>query len=392
MRGVGLLPMRAAGTSRRATASVAAAGGMPARSLVDDLSAENERLRAEVEHLTQVLGEHEWQESGINMTTTAMPTVIIGGQKLSRLSYEKCMLGFAFVMMLFLWSLPRQLLFRTFCETRLNKVYPFITLANLLIFCVTLHKLTMISLHDVFFSAVALIEIVIDEAENATMGFAGIFGILVMWKFKDRVLEALGVENAQVLIGEVRDWATCWSMKRFHPIELFIWKLEGLPACRLHALNDIFCEVSLGYNVKMRTRVHTSAGHGCCLKESMQMNFDPFDTEFNLKLSIRNQELAWSNEIAGLQLSAKQVDRLKESMSEQEQLNRTLGWSSQSSRGDDRSVWSPERFLSFDLVPAGKIYVRFAPVLLDSSDGTSCCGLCGPRTSNDYTSGHLQVE
>ena len=88
-------------------------------------------------------------------------------------------------------------------------------------------------------------------------------------------------------------------MKRFHPLEVFIWKafktkslcfllkaagkqVEGLPSARLHSPNDVFCEVgsffhlfssflrcqvSFGYNVVMKTRVHHGAGHSCTFKD-----------------------------------------------------------------------------------------------------------------------------
>ena len=109
--------------------------------------------------------------------------------------------------------------------------------------------------------------------------------------------QVLGIENAAALFGDFRDWATCWhrawceqnaemcpenlgndsptvhpasrSMKRFHPLEVFIWKapqllkacsasyaclsilthvaqVEGLPSARLHSPNDVFCEADSG--------------------------------------------------------------------------------------------------------------------------------------------------
>lgn len=162
-----------------------------------------------------------------------------------------------------------------------------------------------------------------------------------------------------MVIGEFRDWATLWSMKRFYPIEVFIWKVEGLPGMHLHQMNDVFVEVSCGYNNVMRTRVHDRAGHSCLFKESMQMNFDHFDKENMVTINIKNQDVVGSSDIASIQLGATQVHRLMEAKT-LEASERTIGWGTTS--GSTDGAWSKDRFKPIDLIPAGQIFLRFQAV------------------------------
>lgn len=284
---------------------------------------------------------------------------MIGSHQVDQRTYEETILLAVLVFMLGLCLIPFLRPFRYCCETRLHKVYPIITIINLIFLAAALNQLALISFNDFFFGVVNTFEECLERTEQVLIGVAALFAIGVVWKFKDRVFEVLGVENASAIFGDFRDWATCWSMKRFHPLEVFIWKVEGLPSARLHSPNDVFCEVSFGYNVVMKTRVHHRAGHSCNFKETLQLNFDPFDSERRLTLSIKSQEVVGASELAKLQLGAEQVRRLEEPLAEE---LRSVGWGSKA----DPAVWSPENFRAMDLVPAGKVYVRFMPVPEDS--------------------------
>jgi len=163
-----------------------------------------------------------------------------------------------------------------------------------------------------------------------------------------------------MLIGNFRDWATCWSMKRFVPIELFIWKVEDLPSLHLHHANDLYVEVSCGYNNPMRTRVHIRGGSTCVLKESMQINYDQFDRDTRLYIQIKNQDVLGATDVASVQLGARKVGDLLEPDTLQP-TQRTLGWGTTSGE-DKNSAWAQSRFKSLDLVPQGRIWMRFQPV------------------------------
>lgn len=337
----------------------------------EDLAAENERLRLEVARLQALVP--NVSVSSAPILTSAVPTVLVNGVAVKQDAYEVFCFAGALFCMVVLWAIPFMKPFNRCCETRLYKVFPLITLVNLGIFVVTLHRLHTVSFNDLFFSSVEILEIVIAQVEAVLLGCAGFLVLLVLWKFKDRLLEVLGVENAKHLIGEFRDWATCWSMRRFHPIELFIWKVDGLACSKLHSHNDLFCEVSLGYNVNLRTRVHHRAGNGCIMKESIQLNFDPYDTEGRLSLVVKNQDVINSTEICSIQLGVGQIQRLQEQFS----ADGYLGWGASQTSEAVTAAWAPSRFLGMDLIPSGKIYVRFSPVEQDEDAGFFSC--CCPR-------------
>ncbi|CAE7225410.1 unnamed protein product [Symbiodinium sp. CCMP2456] len=294
--------------------------------------------------------------------TTVAP-VALAGTKVQGSVAEEIVLVLVISLMVMLWTVPLLRPFRYCCETRLHKVYPVITVLNLLLLAVTLHALKSITFNDLFFAMVNGFEDAVEKTEQILVGIAALVAIAVVWKFKDRVFEVLGVENAASVFGDFRDWATCWSMKRFHPVEMFIWKVEGLPSARLHSLNDVFCEVSLGYNMTMKTRVHQRAGHSCVFKETLQLNFDPYDSQHRLTLSIKSQEVIGASEIVQLQLGAEQVSKLEEPASKDLGSGRPIGWGSKA----DPAVWARENFKELDLVRS--LSCLFILVKAQTSDG-----------------------
>jgi len=306
--------------------------------------------------------EVEGLRAALPSTTSAEPTRLVKGVAVKELQYEEAILAGVFFVLLVVWALPLVRPFKHCCETRLHKVYPALTVLSFLGIIVTLNQLYMIEVNDLFFTLLQCIEAALTAMQQGLLGLAGLVGLAVIWKFKDRLFQFLGVENPSHVIGEFRDWATCWSMKRFHAIEVFIWKVEGLPSARLHSSNDVFVEVTMGYNVTMRTRVHHRAGHTCVLKETLQLNFDPYDSEHKLTISVMNQEVLGSGEIASLQLGAEQVRRLEELPTQiapgADTAERSLGFGSKA----DFSAWAPSQYHCLDLVPAGRLYLRFAPV------------------------------
>lgn len=293
-------------------------------------------------------------------TTVPSPTVLVQGVKLKAGTYEIVILAGVVCIMLLLWALPFMKPIKRCVESRIYKVYPAITLFNLLLFACALNTLNFVAFNDLFFTTVQVIEQVLDTVQKVLIACSALLVLVLFWKFKDRILETLGVDNPQMVVGEFRDWATLWSMKRFYPIELFIWKVEGLPGLHLHQMNDVFAEVTCGYNNVMRTRVHLRAGHGCVFKESLQMNFDHYDTDTRLYITIKNQDVMGSSDIASIQLGASQVHRLMEP-DKLEPTRRTIGWGT-TSGATENTAWAESRFTPIDLIPAGQIFLRFQPV------------------------------
>ncbi len=75
------------------------------------------------------------------------------------------------------------------------------------------------------------------------MSIVWLTALFVLWKFKDRVLVAIGVEGSNQILGDYRDWLTCWGMHRFEPMEIFIWKIDDISTG-----SDMFIDVLLRSN------------------------------------------------------------------------------------------------------------------------------------------------
>eukprot|EP00929_Paragymnodinium_shiwhaense_P040772 TRINITY_DN21236_c0_g1_i2.p1 TRINITY_DN21236_c0_g1~~TRINITY_DN21236_c0_g1_i2.p1 ORF type:complete len:434 (+),score=94.14 TRINITY_DN21236_c0_g1_i2:149-1450(+) len=275
------------------------------------------------------------------------------------------------LMTLFVFSaLPLVQPFRKCCATKLHRIYPLIVLLDIVAVIYVMDHLTSISFNQIFFVFVDLLEILINQVEAVLTGMTSLLMIAVAWKFKDRVLEAVGIDNPGVYIGECRDWFTCWSMRRFQPIEILIWKVEDIPAASLHTSNDLYVEATYGYNLNMRTRVHHKAGTGTVFKESLQLNFDPHDTNSRLHISVKSQgAIALNPEaVCKLTLGTQQVERLKRPPEE-----RDLGWKAHTTMQGGQGLWTSNKFMRMDLIPAGAIWLKIADVAPPEEPGSCCC-------------------
>jgi hypothetical protein len=274
------------------------------------------------------------------------------------------MLAVVIGVMILLWILPLVKPFKLCCNRYIYRVFPAITLFNLLFFAVALSYLQNVAFNQIFFSLVHAFELALNVIRKVLVAIALFMAMILLWKFKDRIFEAMGIDNPTMVIGEFRDWATCWSMKRFNPIEVFIWKVEGLPSVHLHQGNDVFVEVCSGYNNSMRSRVHYRAGSSCVLKESVQLNHDELDTSTRLYITVKNQDVVGTSDIASTTFGTIQVNRLMEPDLAKDK--KTIGWGS-TIGGEDNRAWDGDQFKVFDLVPAGRIWLRIQSVSDDSS-------------------------
>jgi hypothetical protein len=342
-----------------------------------ELREENARLRAEVTRLRVKAGEpplgpekqqpkqqHEHFSRG---NATLKP---------NELNIEKVELLGVFAVMVGLCAFP-MVCCKSICHTKLHVVYPFILVLEVGFFCYAMNYLYLLNANYVFFTLVDMLSLAIEKTEQGLIGIAGLCIIFILWKFKDRLLETLGIENPAHYLGEPRDWATCWSMKRFQGIELIVWKAEDLPSAKVHASNDVFCEVRHGYNPTMRTRVHNKAGNNCIFKETMQLNFDPFDHEGRFFIAVRNQDVFGASDIGQVQLGVDMVQKLIEPGPNAWQ--RSIGWAA-TNDSSEGGLWANSRFRPIDLIPAGRIYVRILRVDESDADG-DCCGCCWPSSS-----------
>lgn len=345
---------------------------------LNTLRAENALLRRDLEKAVfalkgarQVMEEHHIE---FRLTpTTPVPMHDLGSQKIPEDTYEVFVLGgvVSFAVLLFLCPFAKPC--KRFCETRLHRVCPVIAVLNFCLVAGTLDYMDMVDFNEIFFFVVKVVAIAIASCQTVVVGGAVLVGLFVVWKFKDRILETVGLESGTLVVGDFRDWATCWSMRRFRAIEIFILKADSLPATTFSSGSDLFVEVALGYNMNMRTRVHHGAGQTCVFKESLQVNFDPYDCDSRLNLSVKSQSSLGNDTVSQAQLGAAQVVRLQEGLSGGAQPE-LLGWETSADMRSQGSAWSAARFHAIELVPAGRLYVRIVPVPED--DSTSCCWCC----------------
>lgn len=333
-----------------------------------DLIAENLKLRDE---LATLMG----RQTLLDNLTLQQEALIE-----SEVTTEQGIVALAVAGALFLWALPLVIL-RRCCETRKHRVVPIISVLNLIIVGTTLWHMTLLEFNDLFFSGVYFIELLVQELMNVLLGATALFGLFIAWKFKDRIFDALGVENPELMTGQVRDWVTCWSMRRFHAVELFIWKVENLPpANALQSKGNVFCQVTLGYNSLMQTRVHHEVTSSCIFKESAQFNFDPFDRANNMTIRFRSQDMLGTTELCSVQLSANQINRLDVPGDGP----RIIGWGSTTSATGGSSIWAPQRFEPIDLIPRGKVFLRFEPVVNEEDVHSSILCCCCPRRRRSH--------
>lgn len=347
-----------------------AASGETRDERISELESTNSRLRQRLKEVEDLL--FSAREAGFSPTTPKpVPMHRVGATKIPEFVYEELIMLVVVLFMVAVCFLPFTRCCKKRCETRIHKVFPAIIVINWLLLALTLDRLYMIDFNSCFFATVRVFEVVVTSSKQFLVGLAALVAVFVAWRLKDRVFETLGVENGSQIIGDFRDWATCWSMRRFHAVELYVWKVEGLPTAKMTSNNHLFAEVTLGYNKNLRTRVHPNAGTACILKESVQFNFDPFDTDSRLHLSFKSQGPITSEDLAHLQLGTPQVQRLEE----KPPISELDPKSTLATLRHDQSLWDPVKFVAFDLIPAGTVYLRCVEVAQED-ESTSCKDLC----------------
>jgi len=173
--------------------------------------------------------------------------------------------------------------------------------------------------------------------------------------FKDRIALMLGVDHVPLVRFSWRDCLSCWSMQRYRPLEVAIWKVEDLASSDIFRANAVFIEAYMGFNEPMKSRVHHNAGSNCVLKETMQFNFDDHDDGDRLLIFVKNQEMMTSGELARLQLEVADLCQIEQKLG-----NRPLQW--------DESCFEARR-----LIPRGKIWLRVSPVDEEKQSGLLTC-------------------
>jgi len=187
---------------------------------------------------------------------------------------------------------------------------------------------------------------VLENVASTIQSLAVIGGCVVMLKFRDRLVYLAGMEHITVFRFSLSQLLGFGGKKR--PVELFIWKVEGLQSAsaKLLKANDVFIECHLGYNEPMTTRVHNNAGSECVMEAALQFNIDESAPSSIMTILVKDQKMMASSELARLMLSTREL----------------LGVEEQTGKRRRHFEYSQEFFVPLSLSPSGTIWLAMAPV------------------------------
>mmetsp|Transcript_10567 Transcript_10567/g.25767 ORF Transcript_10567/g.25767 Transcript_10567/m.25767 type:complete len:301 (-) Transcript_10567:211-1113(-) len=140
-----------------------------------------------------------------------------------------------------------------------------------------------------------------------------LFCFFLLFVLRDRIKILLGIENQPLFRFSMKDvYSCCGFGSNDRAIEIYVHRVEELTSSSVMRANDLFVELALGDNERVRTRVHKQAGSGALMKETMQLNWDPSEDEEKLFVYCKTQNLMGSSEVAHLELSNADVRQIIE--------------------------------------------------------------------------------
>jgi hypothetical protein len=230
--------------------------------------------------------------------------------------------------------------------TRLHIFFCVVTYINLVVLMFTIGVLPDWTVNQFVEYMVLFVSWLLIHLEKLITSSAILFGFFLLVRFRERIALAAGMEHVTVFRWNWRDALGFGTKKR--PIEIFIWKVDGLHSSSGKVLkaNDVFVECHMGHNEPMRTRVHNNAGSSAFIKESFQLNIDEASAGTLMTLLIKDQSLVTSSELARLMLSTREI----------------CGIEDQTGKRRVAFTYSSEFFVALDLSPCGKIWLAIAPV------------------------------
>lgn len=251
-----------------------------------------------------------------------------------------------------------------------------------------------LKVNTVFFAMVEVAAHLSDGLHEVLQQSAIIVGIVMLLGFRKKLLQLLGIEF-QLFNVSLSDCLTCFTMSRLRPIEVSIWKIDGLLSGFYS--RTLYLRVLLGFNEAQHTRPHEGVSSAVILKERLQLNYDPEDETQTLTIVVKEQEVLGAAvsrlapatgailggaaglmsplgpavgaglgvitgvgaansvgvEIARLDLSSAMINRWRAvAQAGQGGLSTGPGF-----------TWSEQSFVKVDLVPQGHCYLRIGDVL-----------------------------
>eukprot|EP00933_Yihiella_yeosuensis_P050674 TRINITY_DN48471_c0_g1_i1.p1 TRINITY_DN48471_c0_g1~~TRINITY_DN48471_c0_g1_i1.p1 ORF type:complete len:357 (-),score=35.50 TRINITY_DN48471_c0_g1_i1:146-1216(-) len=255
----------------------------------------------------------------------------------------------------FLWCMPcicgrmRNTLSRSFSRcvyTRLHVFFCAVSYLSLILLMLTIGMLPDWTVNEFAEYFVRFLDWTLIHLQKLITSISILFGFFLLFRFRDRIALAAGLEHITVFRFNWRDLVGFGTRRR--PVEIFLWKVDQLPssAGKVLKANDIYVECHLGHNEAMRTRVHNNAGSHCELRESLQLNIDESSPDTLMTLLIKDQSLVGSSELARLILSTREI----------------CGIEDQTGKRRAAFDYSQDFFVPLKLSPQGQIWIAVAPV------------------------------
>mmetsp|Transcript_25864 Transcript_25864/g.66724 ORF Transcript_25864/g.66724 Transcript_25864/m.66724 type:complete len:317 (-) Transcript_25864:8-958(-) len=149
------------------------------------------------------------------------------------------------------------------------------------------------------FLAGRLVEFVISSAI--------VFVFYVLYRLRDKIAEALGLDHVTVVRVSVKDMLPCCGSVQ-KPFAIYIWKVDGFHSGSWFSANNLFVEVHHGFNQSVSTRVHPQAGPKAEFKARLEMNHNPADSESPMIILVKHQLQIGSQELGRVIIPARHPD------------------------------------------------------------------------------------
>ncbi len=138
-----------------------------------------------------------------------------------------------------------------------------------------------------------------------------LLSFFLIFILRERIKILLGIEHIYVFKCSTRECLSCFLLSApSRPIEVYIYKVEELPSASLMSANDLYVELGLGSNEKVRTRVRKAAGSSSVIKELLQLNYDDSEEDDKLVISCKHQDVILASDIASLELSSMDINQI----------------------------------------------------------------------------------
>eukprot|EP00929_Paragymnodinium_shiwhaense_P082541 TRINITY_DN43528_c0_g1_i1.p1 TRINITY_DN43528_c0_g1~~TRINITY_DN43528_c0_g1_i1.p1 ORF type:complete len:378 (+),score=91.64 TRINITY_DN43528_c0_g1_i1:98-1231(+) len=198
-----------------------------------------------------------------------------------------------------IWALPFACInqkccctcFKRFMSRRITPYFVAGLVLNVIFFGIVVNSLPDVSVNDLFFQVVAVVEKVSDHLEELLNQIVPLVGGVLLFTFRKRIIALLGFDTG-IVKADLRDVMTFFSANRFKVIELALLKVEGLPPGLTS--RTLYCRIVLGFNEPLHTRPHEGCTTSLSVKERMQLNYDETDDTTKLTMLIKQQEVVSS--------------------------------------------------------------------------------------------------